>query len=69
MLLSHTAAEMSVYETSPVQQTDESETTITLVFPNTTYIIRPVNERDVRRGPVQEMGPSDPSELVVSMDT
>ena len=89
---------MSVYETSPVQQTDESETTITLVFPKTTRTYnlphrsktaQPVDESETTiavvfpsviytcrlvavaqvptegRG-LQEMGPSNPSELVVS---
>jgi len=83
---------------APVQQTDESETTITLVFPSTTRTYnlpypsntaQPVDVSDTTitvvfpsvaytcrlvaaaqvptegRG-LQEMGPSDPSELVVS---
>ena len=59
---------MSVYETSPVQQPmDESETTITVVLPSATYTFRLVAVAQVPtegRG-LQEMGPSNPSELVI----
>ena len=63
----HSCSAMSTYETSPVQPVDDSETTITVVFPNVTHrFIKPAAQVPTEGRGLQEVGPSDPSELVMT---
>jgi len=64
----YSCSAMSTYQTSPVQPVDDdSESTISVVFSNVTHrFIKPAAQVPTEGLGLQEVGPSDPSELVVS---